>query len=84
MNTASVSSYQPIAFTRRTFSVEQYDVLCETSPRGDCQWTCRCAEFRRLAGAGAHCFHVAIAIDQVLEETTDKVFWHTANHRRQR
>ena len=62
---------------RRTFKVQQYRVISEFSAQGARQWICHCAEFMRLQGTGAHCSHVAIAIDQAMEETTDKVYWHT-------
>jgi hypothetical protein len=68
--------------TRRIFKVEQFRVMFEVDTQGTTTWTCHCADFTRLQGTGAHCLHVAMAIDQVMEETTDKVYWHTQIARR--
>jgi hypothetical protein len=68
---------QSTSTTRRTFQVEEFQVTHVINEQGAAQWTCHCEDFKHLLGQGAHCFHVAIAIDQAMEETADKIGWHT-------
>jgi hypothetical protein len=66
--------------TLRQFQIGDFKVSCTQDQHG-VSWNCRCPDFARLSGNGAHCSHVAMAIDMALEETSDKLVWHTQHQR---
>lgn len=64
----------------RVYRVNDIQVICQTNEHGHQNWNCSCAPFALRAEQETCCSHIADAIDQAMQESAAKLYWHARKH----